>query len=290
MTRRKVLPTVGVAVLLITAAAAFVFWRFPRQSTASPVLTLLVNRAPQTTVWRGAPLVFDVFLSATKGGRAIRVGSGSRPWHRLISFEQAEGGEALAWPVVHMAERSTRYGRDDTGRPTATQNSGAVADLEGVSYVHALTLGVAPEAAALVAAGTYRVRAIVDAPFWPPWRWRGRVRSTPVTITVQEPGVAPAGGSSGDLQVLRLRDSAAFYVQVKRFADAQRAATELLKLQPRSAEAYILLGEALEGLGQDREALRAYEYALSLVPETYEEPRYLMDRMSKLARKTGTMF
>lgn len=290
MSRRRVVLALSVAVVLIAGVVGVAVWRVPREPAASPVLTLLVNRAPQATVARGTPLVFDAYLSATRTGHSIRIGSGSRPWHRLIRLEQAEAGKALSWDVTEIAARSTRYSRNAAGRPTITPESAGVAELQALNHVHTLTLGVTPEAAALIPAGTYRVRAVVEAPFWPPWRWRGRVTSAPVTITVQESSASPAGGLGDDLQTRRLAESAAFYLRVKRFADAQRVASELLKLQPRSAHAYILLGEALEGLGHDREALQAYGYALPLLPKTYEEPRSLLDRISILMRKTGRMF
>ena len=291
MSRRRILRILAVAIVLIVSVAAVWVWQSGREErTASPVLTLRVNRAQQVTVGRGTPLVFDAYLTATRTGRAIRIGSGSRPWHRLIRLEQGDAGEALSWDVTEVVARSTRYSRDAAGGPTITTEPGDVAELDALNYVHTLTLGVAPDTSTSIAAGTYQVRAVVDPPFWPPWRWRHRVTSAPVTITVQEANAPATGSSSDDAELRRLTESAAFYLRVKRFADAQRVASELLKVQPRSAGAYIQLGEALEGLGHDVEALQAYSYALPLLPATYEEPRDLLERISRLMRKTGRMF
>jgi Tfp pilus assembly protein PilF len=115
------------------------------------------------------------------------------------------------------------------------------------------------------------------------WRWRGRVTSAPVTVAL-----AAAQTDTGQAAE-RVRESAVFYLEAHRYADARTAALAWLQTDPQSSDAYAILAEAQEGEGNTTGAMDSYQTALALRPPSREEPRYLEERLSRLMRATRTM-
>lgn len=252
-------------------------WMVRRDPPATPVLTLLVNRQGAAVLAQGTPVVFDVYLTGTRRGRQTRIGSSASPWHRLVLLEHVETKELLPWRTTVLgAPRATEYGFAE-GRPAVTQHDASAARIGGVGRVQKVTIAVAPEDSAPIAPGVYHVRAVLETPFWEFRGWRGLVASAPVTLTI----AAGPGGSDPSLEAARLTESARFYLSAQRFDDAHRAASELLQREPESADAYILIGDALAGSGRNREALEAYWSASRLIPKRYEQPAALRERISR---------
>jgi cytochrome c-type biogenesis protein CcmH/NrfG len=71
---------------------------------------------------------------------------------------------------------------------------------------------------------------------------------------------------------------------MQRFEDARRLALDLLRQSPNSAQGYVFLGDALNGLHQDGPAYDAYLLALQWTPHLAgaQPPAYVLDRMSEL--------
>ena len=67
-----------------------------------------------------------------------------------------------------------------------------------------------------------------------------------------------------DSRVEVLEALGAAYLAARRFADAERVFTEVIKKDPSRAEAWYYLGWALKALGRDAEAKRAWKKALEL--------------------------
>jgi len=270
------------AVLLLTLGAAVAIWMLlHRAPQARPVLTLRVNRGEASTIQAGTPLIFEAFLTATTAGRAVSVGSAARPWHGMIRLESIDG-RALPWAVVDVgAPRSTIYAREKDGRPSPRVTRDSVATLSGLTSVHVVTRGVPPEVSERTPPRVYQVRAVLSPPWWMFWRWHHDVRSAPVTVTV----TAPAADGEG--MRLRLRETAAFDLAARRYAEARRAVDALLQADPRSADAYAIRGEALEREGNAAAAVEAYRQAMALQPPSGEEPLYLERRLEAAMRAAG---
>jgi tetratricopeptide (TPR) repeat protein len=170
--------------------------------------------------------------------------------------------------------------RNADGRPEMRNETSAVAHLEAGRHVHIMTEAAAPEDTVNLQPGTYRVRAVLETPFWMFWGWRGRVASAPVTIVVVDP--SKTGDRRNALETQRLMRAGDFYIGVARFEEAARAAREVVKSEPNQIEAHILLGDALVGLERRQEALAAYHRALALVPRSYEQPTLLYERIQSV--------
>ena len=276
--RWKLLTATGLTIAIVAAA----IWLSARGPRVEPVVTLRVNRLAAADVAAGAPIVFEFFLTGTHAGREIAIGSWLMPWHRLVHFEMADTGRAVRWKLGRFgAPRSTKYARRSDGGVTASSVTSGTAHVQGLSVVHAATWGVAPEDSLAIPPGKYLVRAVVKTPWWAPplSGWRGTAKSAPLQITVR----AAQPGAWDEKQA---QDAAEFYLSTQRFQDAERIALEWTRRSPKTAHAFAAWAQALEGLGRDNEALAAYRTALQLVPNSPEEPRYLLDKLSALIRRT----
>jgi len=111
------------------------------------------------------------------------------------------------------------------------------------------------------------------------WSRHGTIVSAPVTIQVS------SGGDGAEAHERR-RETAAFYLAVGRNAEAQQSALAWLQAEPDSSDAYAILGEASEALGDPTAAMDAYRHALQLRAPSREPPEYLENRLSALMRKT----
>jgi len=271
VTRRTV---VAVSSLVVLAGAALIWQLAGPASGTGPVLTLRVSSGMTDTVNTGTPLLFEVVLTGRRDG-VIRVGGSFRSWDRLISLE-TEDGTTLAHVVPLRARWSMVRGGPAGVEVQSGQSPTAVVSSE---RVHTLQLEADPDAMGSRPAGSYRIQAVLGAPFWMLGRWRGTVRSQPVTIDLRRADPA--------LEARRLADVAAFHMRHGRFRDAQPLAAELLKLRPAAAGPLILAGDVEAGLELWSEALSHYREALALSPRTREEPDALLDRISHTHRRLG---
>jgi hypothetical protein len=276
--RWKLLVMMGLTIVIV----AVVIWASARPVPVEAVVTLRVNRSPAADVAAGTPVTFELFLTGTHAGREIAIGSWLMPWHRLVHFQVMETGRSLPWDLERLGvPRSTRYSRRSDGGVTASSESSRSARVQGLTVVHAAAWAVAPEDSLDITPGTYLVRAIVETPWWWPasFGWRGRAASAPVQVTVR----AAQPGAWDERQA---QDATEFYLSARRFPDAERVALEWTRRSAKNANAFAAFAQSLEGLGRDAEALAAYRTALQLVPKSPEEPRYLLDRLSALMRRT----
>ena len=94
---------------------------------------------------------------------------------------------------------------------------------------------------------------------------------------------------TAEQELRRLIESAEFYLQAERFEDAYRLALQAKERQPKKIQSYMLLGDALNGLRRDKEALEAYDYALHLsaLEKQYEPPTYLILRKYEVEQRLG---
>jgi tetratricopeptide (TPR) repeat protein len=140
-----------------------------------------------------------------------------------------------------------------------------------------MEFGVSPEESARIATGTLTVRAVLRPAATVPDS-RQRV-SNPVTLTV-----APA--LSADAEKAHLETLARFNLRSQKWDEAHRAALRLVERDDADATAYILLGDSLNGLRRDEEALAAYQEALAVLPKNLDEsPDYLLARMEEVQQR-----
>ncbi|OGP86950.1 MAG: hypothetical protein A2Y95_04080 [Deltaproteobacteria bacterium RBG_13_65_10] len=275
------------ALIILTFAILAVGWLGWRLWVAvhapPPILSLEVNGGEDMRLLPGTPLIFTVTLSGSPGARAARLGTGERPWHTRLRLELAEAERPIPWkPSILGPAVSIGFGHDARGRPTIEEESRAEAVLDA-DHVHTIDLAVGPEETARVAAGRYTIVASLTQPLWPLWRWRPRVVSSPVVVTLGR--AAGAAVSPGELDRRRLSDLADYYLRAKRYEDARKTALEILRADPRSGNGYITLGDALGGLGQNADALESYENALFIEPPPgpeAEPPTYLIERLGEV--------
>jgi hypothetical protein len=251
----------GIAVVAAGAAVRSAWRRAQRPAPTAPTspttvsppagrLTLEVDSTRRIEVVPGTPIVFDVFLSAPEGGPPAESVRPGGSWRALVRLVEASG-RPLTWATVP---------REDASIPGRH-----------------LTLEASPETTGAVPPATYLVRAVLEG--------EPALASAPVTVVVRGPAADPDGEA---LEERRLRDAAAFDLEKKRFADARQLAESLARRVPRDAGAWMLLGDALDGLGKPREALNVYRRALSVRPRTYDEPTLLYERMAAMLRKIAS--
>jgi len=259
-------------------AALLLYSRIPGSRAAPPPgLTLLVNHSTRAEIVPGTPLSVQVSISGGRNDAPLRIGSRWRAWHRLIRLERVGSSEPLPWQArPDGAPRSLEIATDAEGRRGTLTSTGAVARLDRGRFVHTAMFVVSPEETAGLAPGEYRVRAVLETPFWDFWGWRGRLASAAATIAIRASGASPA------LEAQRLSTSGAYYLRQARYADAQRAADELLHAEPRRVSAHVLRGDALAGLNQKAAALDSYRRALKLMPRSRETPDRILQRIATL--------
>jgi hypothetical protein len=261
----------GVASLVLLAGAWLAMRRTTRGGTsaARPIVELRVNGRHKAVGNEGAPVRFDVTLAAAPGAGVV-VGSRWRPWHRLIYLE-LENGRALPWPVQQDARPSSlTMSLDSEGGLVVASEILAAVPLDG-RRINTVAFESSPGA---IGAGTYRVRAVLEAPSWMFWAWHGRVTSAPVVVDIRRGDPALEGE--------RLAATAVYYLRRGRYAEARPLADTLVQRDPRRSGSHALMGRVLEGLGDRQGAIDAYARALQLMPRTYEEPAELIDRMGRL--------
>lgn len=246
----KTLWVVAVGALALVGAAVSWWIRgeaAPGRDSATTFLTLQADRTDDREITAGAPIFLTVTLSGHAGATPALLKSSPDAWIAEVRFETSDG--VLPWRVEKL------------GRPLAAS---------GMSRT---LYGVGPQAAAQIAPGTYVIRAVL------PIARNQQVRSNAATVKI---GGQQASAAQAEREVLR--ESARFYLEAERFELAHGLALRLVEASDADADAFILFGDALNGLRRDDEALAAYQEALAMVSEAggMESPDYLMFRMREV--------
>jgi hypothetical protein len=283
--RKVLVPGVITIIAILLAGGVLLGKRIWSQYHApSPTLELHVDRTTEVTLLQGSPLIFTVSLVGSRRSPRLSIGTPGHPWYSHVGLESIENPQPLPWKVLLLSSpRSMSYSGDASGR-IAFETGGDEA-LVGAGRFYTLDLGIDPEEATRIHQGRYMVRAVLDLPFWPPWKWIGRVVSTPVTVNIVTKGDTTA--LTVDLERKRLIKSINFYLEAKQFENAYEVALQFKDREPRGIYTYLLLGDALNGLRRYQEALEAYDYALHLAAQTntYEPPEYLLMRKHEVERR-----
>jgi len=286
---KVLLRVVIIALIIIVSGIGWFGLRKSSLSQASPppdftppVFTLQVNREDNVDIIQGTPLVFTVFLSGTESASPLRIGKPGNPWHTYVRLELAEG-KPLPWKSVLLGTpESFLFQRDASGQINIEGKEGDEAVINA-EHNYTVEFGIGPEESVKIPPGRYTIQAVLDVPFE---RENKRVASNPVVVNVEELGKKPF---TADEELKRLIESAEFYLQAERFEDAYRLALQVKERQPKKIQSYILLGDALNGLRRDKEALEAYDYALHLsaMRKQYEPPTYLILRKYEVEQRLG---
>lgn len=276
---------------LVAAAAYMDFnaWKLPALAAKVPdiLLSLQVNREREVSLLPGTPLVFTVFMSGSKTDPPLRIGGSGDPWYKYLRLESADDKKQIpfTWSLLGNPRALPRLGSSgDLGSVELYAGDEAVLDKERNLYT--AELGVAPEETAKVPEGRYTIRAVLEVPTGALGNWSGRAVSNPVVVSLGKR--AKETTPEDDPELSRLIESIEFYLRAERFEDAYRLALELKERQPKKVQSYILLGDALNGLKRDREALEAYTKALYIIAtkdKQYEPPTYLIMRMDEVKQR-----
>jgi len=253
----------------------------PPSDFTPPIFTLQVNRQDNVDTVQGAPLIFTVFLSSSKSANPLRIGKPGNPWHAHVRLELVEG-KPLTWKLAMLGSpQAFLFQRDASGRINIEGKEGEEAIIDA-EHSYTVELGIDPDESAKITPGLYTIQAILDISFE---RENKRVASNPVIVNVQEQKVP----LTAEQELRRLIESAEFYIQASRFEDAYLLAIKVKEREPKKIQSYILLGDALNGLRRDKEALEAYNYAihLSALEKQYEPPTYLMLRKYEVEQRLG---
>lgn len=194
---------------------------------------------------------------------ALDIGPADRGLAAAVRFTiENSRGAAVPLPVRPLASAAARRG------------------VERLDERRSVMLAFGADAAAVAAlpAGAYAIRAHVHTGAAP-------TASRSVVITIgppprQEPPAARAR---------RLARSAAFYLEDGAFARAEALARDVIARAETGAEGWVLLGDALDGLGRGQEALDAFLKALDLTNAMkpapgveVEPPAYIQDRIVQI--------
>jgi hypothetical protein len=277
--RLRVLIVLMTIILVVTGGGWFLWKSLPRPKVP-PVLVLTVNRAKEATLPSGFPLVFTVHLTGSRATPRMQVGGRGQPWYGFVRLESSDG---RLLPL-----KSSLLGKPYSFRPQVDA-SGAFKDgnlyrgdeavIEEMKFVSTMKIGIGPDEAERIPAGRYTIRAALRVSSWQPWKWSGSVTSNPVIVTVRQS--AKGEPSDASLERDRLVQSAEFYSQAGRFDEAHRVALQIREREPEKAHSHLLLGDALDGLGRHKEAVKTYKHALNLysLEKHYEPPTYLLMRL-----------
>jgi hypothetical protein len=285
---RKVIA--ALVVVIVLAALGWWAWRtWSSRSKPLLVLTLQVDRKSEIAVLEGTPLFFNVFLSGSKAAPRFSIGSADHPWHEHVRLETVNNEKwlPLNWSV--LGEPRSLYPRFDASGNLVTieMYRGGEAVFDKLRHGYTAEFGVAPEEVAKIPLGRHSLRAVMETYSRLPWRWNERFVSNPVTVTVRKQ--ADQTPDAEDLAWSRLVQTAKFELRAKKFEDAQRVALQLIQQRPKDVDNHILLGDALNGLGRDQEALKSYKKALFLIAigekQYREPPKYVYMRMEEVQQR-----
>ncbi len=264
MRRRLILFLLSAIVIL------FIFWPyligFPRGEPIVVKLEIEGNREFAA----GTPLSFNVYLSSDK---AATLGTVFKPWHTFITLSE-EDGDSLSWTMIELEKPYGFFFEKSAQGIKQKRSEGAIARFDGsLGYYH-YQLTLSPEESAKLSEGKRAIKASLEATRFPFWGRRVFSESAPLSMRITKRVDTP------DAEVVL--QNAKFYLRAKRYAEALALSEGLIKLSQKRADPYIVRGDALVGLGNKKEALGAYQHALTLVPRAYEEPLALMQRIQRL--------
>ena len=298
--KRSRIVLAGLAVVSLGAAAAWWLWPAKKGASAPSAasrkaqpppskepaaeLVLQVNGGTSVQVPAGSAVFFTVSLTGSASGSGLRVGAAGRPWTADLRFETGDTGQPLPWRIERLGQPLTlRFPGDPQTTPSSTtQTDEAIVD---GSSVHQIELGVSPDEATRIASGTYAVRAVLPLPR----NSSGETRLVSNTVTLVVEGVESAAQPSLAAEKTRLEAAARFHLRSEKWEDAHRIALQLVQRESADALAYLLLGDALNGLQRDDEALAAYREALAELPKTVDEsPDYVIARMAQVEQRLET--
>jgi hypothetical protein len=252
----------------------------PARTGVSPrvTVTLRVNFERRVEVTPATPLFFDVTLTTTSD-EAVSIGDAGRAWASRLRLVRAGSSEPLPWTASLIDAPTLVTASAPTGQNlSVTVQGGAAATLRSGRTARA-TWAVSPQAVTLSTAGTYRIEAQLDVP-----TGGTPLVSQPVTVVV----VSGDPRAANDVRDhARLKLTTLYDLATKLPEDARRAAEALVASDPRSADAQMVLGDALAALGREGEAMTAYRQALSLSPATYEPPGVIYERIARLSKRGG---
>lgn len=239
-----------------------------------PTLAVTVNDAADLVLYRGWPAIVLVkvlpprFLDTSPDVEPFSISAPAGAWADALELAvQDSAGAAVDWPAEKVpAEGQTLH-----------------LDPESAGLVVFL---IAPEATAALAAGSYRVGAVLDTTAFP-GGWQGRVSAEEVvTVEVQD---APAPIPDEEAIELSLLEAIRQFLRGDP-VQAHLDLDEVLALVPRSPGALGLRAFFLDGEGKVDEALTAYEEAIEAHeeadPEAPEPPFELLERHGELWAQT----
>ena len=243
---------VGLVALTLTGAAVVWWLRAERPAggdSATTFLTLQTDTTDGRAIAAGAPVFLTLTVSGRGGAKPALLESSPDAWTAQVRFQTSDG-TVLPWRVEQL------------GPPMLSDT--------GISRAR---FGVGPEAAAQISHGMHVIRAVLRIDR------NQQIRSNPATVMI---GGQQATSAQTERDVLR--ESARFHLEASRFELAHPLALRLVEAADADADAFILLGDALNGLRRDAEALAAYQEALAMVSEAggKEPPDYLMFRMREV--------
>jgi hypothetical protein len=282
---RRILILVSLTALMV-GAVAWTVGRIRSLRKSPPAVTVRIdNQEDESNVFAGHPLILSVFLSRTAPSPALHIGGASSPWYSYIHVETLEAGKpvVLNWTVLgkpYTLDVTTDANGHLVGGRVDT-SEGAV--LDGSARTYSAQFAISPKDSAKLSAGRYTARAVLKPPLWPPWNWTGAIASHEVSFTIlSQPAAA-------DQELDRIADSAQFYLDGGRFEDALRMAAQLKDRAPQKTRSWILFGDALNGLGRNKDALGAYSQALELAAKANldESPDYILMRWHEMKEKVS---
>jgi tetratricopeptide (TPR) repeat protein len=288
---RKVLIGISIfALVIVSVAISFSAWKFhaSARELTKVFLTLQVNRERQVSVLPGTPLVFALSLSGAKTDPPLRIGGSGNPWYRYLRLESADDKKQIPFSWSLLGKPRSFYPRFSSSGDLvgAELYTGDEAILDNERNLYTAELGVAPEETAKIPQGKYTIRAVLEVSSGSPGKWSGRAVSNPVVVSVEEriKETTPAD----DQEWNRLVESINFYLRAGRFEDAHGLALQAVEQKQDNVDSHILLGDALNGMRRDEEALKSYRKALFMIAtkgKQYEPPTYLMLRIDEVKQR-----
>jgi hypothetical protein len=275
-------PVIAIIVLALAGGlAAWRLWPGGRQVSGSPTapqspssesgagstgadLVLQVNRAASARIPAGSSVFFTVTLT----------GAAPASWATSVRFVTTDDKpfasrvEPLGRPLTFAFAPDRRAGTAEDAMQKETN----------ATPMHRAEYGTSPDESARFPSGAYTIRVVL--PVDRSVSASGALVSNPVTLTVDGPDAA---GPAPTAEKARLESAAQFNLLAERWDEAHGLALQLVAREDADTSAYALLGDALNGLKRDGEALAAYQEALALVPRDLDEaPDYLIARMEEI--------
>jgi len=272
-----------------------------------PEISLSVNNSFETAISPGSPLLFNIVL---RNGQAIQAAGAGQARERLTSQldELAQKGEitreradiALLQepgpavvpsftislnPENFSFEQNSPRGRSNVPwkLKMVEPAKSTTATLDDRQFAHAIFV-VPPEETLAIAKGAFEV--FVSFENRTAGQWQGKIVSDTVVISVGEESSA----QSVDERQEKYLILSEYYLAIKNYDQALRAAQKALSVDPNSIEGFIHLGYAKENKGDFRAALESFDKAFVEYRRSYpksDPPWALMKNISRMREKLG---